>query len=137
MRRQTNYNTKHSKAILEYLETTKNLFVTAAQIADHLQEEQIAISRPTIYRQLEKLVAEGKIRKCSFHGISGFCFQYIDPEKFENAYYHLQCEICNKIFDLQCHEVNHVSRHIFEDHAFQVNDHKTVFYGRCKVCLQG
>lgn len=136
MQRPANYNTRHSKEILAYLAEKKEMMITAAQIVEHLQEEQISISRPTVYRQLEKLVSEGKIRKLSFSGISGSCFQYIDPVEHEQNHYHLKCEICNEIFDLKCNEVDHVSRHIFENHAFQVNNGKTVFYGKCKMCLQ-
>jgi Fur family ferric uptake transcriptional regulator len=135
LQRPANYTTKHGKAILAYLAAEKELFVTAAQIAAHLQQAQGAISRPTIYRQLERLVAEGKIRKFSFSGISGSCFQYIDPNEGDQDCCHLKCEVCNGIFDLECDEVDHVARHIFEDHAFQVNGRKTVFYGRCKACL--
>ena len=136
MQRAANYNTRHGKAILAYLAMEKDMFVTAAQIAEYLQKEQIGISRPTVYRQLEKLVNEGKVRKLLLSGASGSCFQYIDPNVCEQDCYHLKCEICNEIFDLKCDEIDHVSRHIFESHAFQVNDNKTVFYGKCKMCLQ-
>lgn len=136
MQRPANYNTKHGKAILAYLATAKDTFVTAAQIAEHLQKEQIVISRPTVYRQLDKLVREGRIREFSFDGVSGSCFQYIDPSERGERCYHLKCEICNGIFDLHCDEIECVSRHILESHAFQVNDSKTVFYGKCKICLQ-
>ena len=136
MQRPASYNTKHGKAILAYLAMKKDMFVTAAQIAEHLWEEQTAVSRPTVYRQLEKLVSEGKVRKFLFSGTSGSCFQYIDPDEYERDCYHLKCEICNEIFDMKCGEVDGVSQHILESHAFQVNGNKTVFYGKCKTCLR-
>jgi len=134
--RPANYNTKHRQAILAYLASVKDTFVTAAQIREHVQKEYVGISRPTVYRQLERLVSEGKVRKFLFNGNSGSCFQYIDPVEYEQDCYHLKCEICNEVFDLKCNEVDQVSRHILKDHAFQVNDSKTVFYGTCKTCLQ-
>lgn len=133
MVRPANYNTRHKKAILDYLKSVKDEFVTATQIGTYLQKEQIVISRPTIYRQLERLVKEGAIRKVVLDGTSGSCFQYKDQAHQQDCY-HLKCEICNGIFDLKCDEVHHVSQHIFENHAFQVNDSKTIFYGKCKVC---
>ena len=136
MQRPASYNTKHGKAILAYLSVKKDMLVTAAQIEEHLQKEQDAISRPTVYRQLERLVNEGKIRKILFSGTSGSRFQYIDPSEFEREYYHLKCEICDEVYELKCDEVDHVSRHISENHAFQVNDSRTVFYGKCQTCLQ-
>ena len=136
MQRPANYSTKHGKAILAYLASIKDTFVTAAQIAEHLQKEQSSISRPTIYRQLEKLANDGKVRKYLFSGSAVFYFQYIDPNEYEQDLYHLKCEYCNEVFNLKCDEVYHVSRHISEAHSFQVNDSKTVFYGKCKTCLQ-
>jgi Fur family ferric uptake transcriptional regulator len=112
------------------------MFVTAAQIADYLNNKQFSVSRPTVYRQLKKLEKEGKIRKYLFDGTSVSSFQYYAPDEYRQDFYHLKCEICDGIFNLKCDEVDHVSRHIYESHAFQVNDSKTVFYGKCKMCLQ-
>jgi len=112
------------------------MFVTAAQIADYLQKEQVSISRPTVYRQLEKLARDGKIRKYLFGGTSVSSFQYVDPAEYRQDFYHLKCEICDGVFNLKCDEVDHVSRHISESHAFQVNGSRTVFYGKCKTCQQ-
>jgi len=114
----------------------KDTAVTAAQIIEHLQKERIIISRPTVYRQLSKLVREGRTRKCYFDGTSVASFQYIDADDNARDFYRLKCEFCDGVFPLQCDEVNHVSRHILDAHAFEVNDKKTVFYGKCKTCSQ-
>jgi len=134
MKRPRNYVTKQGEAVLAYLESVKDMFVTAAQIADHLHKEQVSISRPTVYRQLEKLVKDGKVRRYLFGDTSVSSYQYIDRDEYNSDFYHMKCEVCDKIFDLKCDEVDHVSRHIYESHAFQVNDSKTVFYGKCKTC---
>jgi len=112
------------------------MFVTAPQIADYLQHERVSISRPTVYRQLEKLVRDGKVRKYLFGGAPVSSFQYVDPEEYRQDFYHLKCETCEGVFTLECHEVDHVSRHINETHSFQVNDSRIIFYGKCKVCQQ-
>ena len=136
MQRPSSYITKHGEAILAYLKAEKETFVTAAQIAGHLQKVQGAISRPTVYRQLDKLIIAGKARKFSFGGSNVAHFQYIDPDDPGQDCCHMKCEDCNGVFDLKCDEVNHISQHILEAHTFQVNDSKTVFYGKCKTCLQ-
>ncbi|MDR0490447.1 MAG: transcriptional repressor [Oscillospiraceae bacterium] len=136
MHRPERYSTKQGEAVLAYLASVKDVFVTAAQIADYLQKERVPISRPTVYRQLEKLVREGRLRKYLFGDTSVSSFQYIDPDESCQDSYHLKCEICDGIFNLECDEVDHVSRHIFESHAFRVNDSKTVFYGKCRTCQQ-
>lgn len=136
LQRPAYYNTKHSKVILAYLASEKEIFLTAAQIEEHLHKEQVVISRPTVYRQLEKLVSDGKIRKYTFDGSTVSCFQYVDPNEDERELYHLKCEVCDEVLPLKCDEVFHVARHILETHDFQVNDSKTVFYGKCRLCLQ-
>jgi Fur family ferric uptake transcriptional regulator len=121
--------------VLAYLAYKKGEYVTATQIEEHFHDGVNAVSRTTIYRQLERLVQEGKLRKYTFDGDSGACFAYVDLRENASDLYHLKCEACGEIFDLQCGEIDHVSRHIFENHAFHVNDSKTVFYGTCKKCL--
>jgi Fur family ferric uptake transcriptional regulator len=134
--RSVNYNTKKGEAVLACLAARKNIFVTAAQIAGHLQKQQVAISRPTIYRQLEKLVRAGRVRKYLFDGASVSSFQYVDGDEYKQDGYHLKCEVCQEMFKLNCDEAGHFSRHILEAHAFKVNDGKTIFYGKCLTCLE-
>ena len=136
MQRPVNYNTKQGEAVLAYLASVKEMFVTAAQVEEYLQKERIAISRPTVYRQLEKLAKSGRARKHLFDGASVFSFQFVDMDNDEQGFYHLKCEVCEEMVDLKCEEVDHVSQHVLEDHAFQINESKTVFYGKCKNCLQ-
>ena len=135
MQRPANYKTKQGEAVLEYLLSVKEMFVTAAQIVDHMQKEGISISRPTVYRHLEKLVSEGRVRKYLFDGISVSHFQYVDADEYGQGLFHMRCEVCDEVLSLKCDEVDHVSQHILEAHAFQVNNSKTIFYGRCKMCL--
>jgi Fur family ferric uptake transcriptional regulator len=134
--RPANYSTKHGETVLAYLASVKDTFVTAAQIISHLQNENISISRPTVYRQLGKMVNGGMVRKYVFGGTSEASFRYVDRDAYDNGLYHLKCEACDGVFNLECDEVGHVSRHILEDHAFEVNESKTVFYGKCGTCRQ-
>jgi len=135
-KRPTNYHTKQGEAVLDFLESQGGAYVTAAQVVAHFQHGNALISRTTVYRQLERLVQEGKARKHTFDGILGTCYQYVQLLPQEQEAYHLKCEECGVIYDLKCHEVHLVSQHIFQSHAFRVDDSKTVFYGTCQNCLQ-
>lgn len=110
--------------------------MTAARIIERLHDRQIAISRPTVYRQLEKLIREGRVRKYLFDGDSVSSYQYAGGDEGGNDYYRFKCENCEGVFNMRCDEVDHVSRHILEEHAFKINDSKTVFYGKCNTCMQ-
>ena len=135
MQRPANYNTKRGEAVLGYLMSVRD-FITVPQIEDHLKSKRIAISRPTIYRQLEKLVSDGRVSKYSLGGTPVTSFRYNYPTGNGQDACHLKCELCDTIFELECDEVEHISRHISENHAFQVNDSKIVFYGKCESCSQ-
>ena len=127
MQRPASYNTKQGEAVLAYIESVKEAFVTAAQIIEYLKKEKVEISRPTVYRQLEKLAGDGRIRKYLFGDSTVASYKYVDPNEKSRDLYHLKCEKCDGVFDLKCNEVDHVSRHIYESHSFRVNDSKTVF----------
>ncbi len=133
--RPVSYKTKQGEAVLNYLMKQKEEYVTAVQIVKYFESIGCDISRTTVYRRLERLVKEGKVQKYSFDGIRAACFQYIRRKQGNTDCYHLKCESCGEIFTLECTEVNHISRHIFENHAFRVNNSKIVFYGKCEVCL--
>ena len=133
--RTANYTTKQSEAILACFSHRKGEYITAAQIEQYLCSSGKAVSRPTIYRRIEKLVSEGILRRYVFDGDSCACFYYPDqPEKAPDTC-HLKCEICGGIFELECEEIKRTLRHISQNHSFQVNDSKTVFYGKCERCL--
>ena len=133
--RTAEYNTRQREAVLSYLASRMDLYVTASQIVSFFALQSVSIGRTTVYRHLEKLVRSGAIRKYSFDGAVGACYKYVSESERESERYHLKCEKCGGVFDLSCNVVSDIARHIFERHDFQVNDMKTVFYGKCKDCL--
>ena len=130
------YNTKQQEAVLAFLSEHPGAYMTAMRVVEHFQNGENMISRTTVYRQLHRLVEEGKVLKNSFEGIAGACYQYIRQPHGKHNSYHLKCESCGEITSLKCNEVEQVSQHIYETHDFQVNDSKTVFYGTCNVCFR-
>lgn len=128
------YHTKQGNAILSYLASQTHTHVTAAQVVRHFEGEDFPVGRTTIYRQLEKLVREGKLRKYTFDGITGACFEYVPKSPVQE--YHLKCDNCGGITHLHCNILEKLSEHLLESHEFQINDIKTVFYGKCSTCRQ-
>lgn len=135
MNRPANYNTKQREAVLGYIAALDGSHVTAAQIVAHFKNNDIAIGRTTIYRHLDKLVESGQVRKYTVNGISGACFQYVKHEADCGEHFHLKCEGCGELLHLRCDRLNEIQRHVFDEHAFQINAMKTVLYGKCDQCL--
>ena len=136
MNRPLSYNTKQREAILKYIVSLGNNHVTAAQIVNNFEDGKVSVGRTTIYRHLDKLVQEGKLRKYTVEGISGCCYQYVDNREQCGKYLLLKCENCGELIHLDCDALNNIHQHIYQKHTFQVNISKTVFYGKCEECFR-
>ena len=134
MARSVNYNTRQREAILNYILSLKDTHVTAAQIAEHFECENVPIGRTTIYRHLDKLVGDGLLRRYITDGISGACYQHVDSDENCRVHMHLKCEDCGKLQHLDCDALNDIERHFLDKHAFTINAMKTVLYGKCGNC---
>ncbi|MDF2844292.1 MAG: Fe2+/Zn2+ uptake regulation protein [Herbinix sp.] len=133
MRQKASYITKQGEAILGYIASLEGTHVTVEQIASYFEQIDGGVGLTTIYRHLDKLVQSGKVRKYIIDGVSSACYQYVketNPEQF-----HLKCDICGSLQHLKCDTLTGLTGHILEEHNFQINATKTVFYGRCKNCL--
>ena len=134
-----NYNTKQREAILDFIISLSGAHVTAAQIEQHFNCDALHkhIGRTTIYRYLEKLNKDGILRRYITDGASGFCYQYVGSDAAEpcDSHWHLKCEDCGELQHLECGALVDVERHVLNEHAFQVNNTRTVLYGKCNNCL--
>lgn len=133
MNRPEKYNTKQRQAILSYLASVPGEHVTAGRISAYFEANNSAIGLTTIYRHLNSLAEGGLIRKYAPGDGAGACYQYIGKPD-EALYFHMKCEVCGLLAHLDCETLDHVSLHILQAHAFQIDPLKTVLYGRCKAC---
>jgi Fur family ferric uptake transcriptional regulator len=127
------YNTQQGKLILDYLASTGDSHVTVHQILRHFEDEGADIGQTTIYRHLEKLAEDGKVRKYVLSEGKSACYQYINQEACRE-HFHLKCEVCGGLIHLDCDFLNVIQRHVRENHDFEINMLKTVFYGKCEKC---
>ncbi|MDR0624286.1 MAG: transcriptional repressor [Treponema sp.] len=135
--RPANYATRQGKRILDYLESLGGRHVTVYEAARFFAGEGEGIGQTTIYRHLEKLTEEGKLRKYILNDGKSACYQYVDDGAECREHFHLKCEKCGTLIHLECDVLKKIRRHIFKEHRFRINALKTVFYGRCEHCLDG
>jgi Fur family ferric uptake transcriptional regulator len=131
------YNTRQGELIIEYFSSLGDRHVTVNEMADYFRRKGQTIGRTTIYRRLEKMAHEGIIRKYLLDGGEGACYQYITDRRVCREHFHLKCEKCGALIHLQCEVLDKIGRHILREHRFRINALKTVFYGRCRNCLEG
>ena len=128
------YKTRQGEKLLSYLSDNAGKHFTAADICEHFRADRQGIGMTTVYRQLEKLVSDGKVKKYQFEEGSPACFEYVGGEPGGSACYHLKCECCGALIHLECREITGLEQHITEHHGFLIDPRRTVFYGICENC---
>lgn len=135
MKRPEQYRTKQREALLQYIASLGGGHATAAQIAAYFKNGRVPVGRTTVYRHLEQLTQNGRLRKYTVDGETGACYQYLENPVDCQIHFHLKCERCGVLLHLACDTWNNAQRHIFEEHTFRVNSTKTVLYGICEHCM--
>ena len=130
------YKTKQKDCLLNVLKEHKDSILSCDDIYMLLVKENKKIGIATLYRQLEKLVESGVIRKYKAEFTNKYLYQYIDKECQCEDHLHMICLKCNKLFHLDCEEAKHLIKHIEEKHHFKVMSTKVVLYGLCEDCAK-
>ena len=100
---------------------------TADQIFLKVRPQLPSVSLATVYRNLQKLVREGKLQVLTLGRA-----QHFDP--LVRSHQHFICEECEQVYDvlLDFRERRLLSR--LPDEGFTVTSHQLAFFGRCKQC---
>lgn len=128
---QPGYKTRQRFVIEELLKNNSDSHLTADEICAMLP----LVGRSTVYRCLERMQAEGKVRKYIAESGESACYQYISGDSCKE-HFHLRCEKCRRLIHVECEHLDGIARHIQDEHGFKINPLKTVFYGVCGECLK-
>lgn len=131
---ESTYNTRQKKLVYDFLFKNSGSQFTCDEITLSLLQEGTPVGKTTVYRQLEKLITEGKIKKLNPHKGKSFVYQFLDENLECNTHMHLRCVKCGKYVHLSCEFMQSVSSHIYEHHSFVVDNEKTEILGICKAC---
>ena len=134
MKKDSGYNTSQKEKLMDFLINSREKHTNVQEISAYLRSEGTPVGTATIYRQLDRLVEKGLVRKFVIDGKTGACYQYIENEKECREHFHLKCLGCGKLIHLSCGQLMDINQHIAEHHGFIVDPSQTVFYGRCAVC---
>ena len=128
------YHTRQQEELLKYLKATPGEHHTVAQIRDHFSLQQQAIGTTTIYRQLERFVEEGTVRKYLLETGDSACYEYVEHAPACSGHFHCKCEQCGRLIHLDCDELQELRDHLLGEHGFAWDAGRTVFYGVCREC---
>ena len=125
------YQTSQKDLVLSYIKNSKLDHISAKDVYNALIDEKIGLT--TIYRHLEKLTNEGILIKTIIDENTPACYEYTGHNQKEECY-HLKCIKCNKLIHLHCDEISLLEKHINDEHGFNIDSKRTVFFGLCKEC---
>lgn len=130
------YATASRKKILEFLKSSRDRTVTAADIDTYLKENDSEVNITTIYRYLDKLAKEGTVIKYVAEKGSQAAFQYVEQGHHCEEHLHLKCVKCGCIIHLECAFMDEISEHIQKDHGFLLQCKNSILYGMCRECAK-
>jgi len=131
----SSYRTKQGENVLEVFKAHSGEHLTIEEISEYLRKRNTPVGTATVYRNVEKLIEGGLVRKYAIDGTTSACFQYTGDTSCRE-HFHLKCTKCGKLFHATCPFLDGISEHIFEHHGFTVDNTRTVFYGICDSCLR-
>lgn len=126
------YHTKNKVKIISCLKKNNEKHLSVEQIYDELSHQ---VPLASLYRNLDELVEEGSVRKFVIDRNNSACYQIVDDGN-EHNHFHLLCTKCGKLIHLECHEVDHLLKHIESEHNFNIDITKVTLYGVCEECAK-
>ncbi|MBQ4529845.1 MAG: transcriptional repressor [Lachnospiraceae bacterium] len=134
MARSDGYRTKGRQLILSYLEATKERTVSVSEIQEFMEQQGNPVNVSTIYRNLDALVAQGKVMKFVADKGDKSTYRYIEPEHDCHKHLHIQCVKCGKVIHLECDFMRSIEKHVLEEHGISLLCENSILYGVCQGC---
>lgn len=126
------YKTDQRNILLEFLQKNPDKMFSEKQIEEILSSK--GISRSALYRNLQALEMNGKIKRCTKTGSREIFFQYVGLQDCK-SHIHLSCTKCGKIFHMESEIANSIKNNVALSQGFSINLGETTIYGTCKTCL--
>ncbi len=128
------YKTKGQRLILAFFRKHSDTSVAASDVYEYLKSRGETVSLSTIYRRLERMVAEGDL--VSVKADDGKRSYYIWRSEGDECdhHLHLQCSICHQVIHLDCASAGDFINHLEAEHSFKVNLSGAILFGVCDEC---
>jgi Fur family transcriptional regulator, peroxide stress response regulator len=100
----------------------------ADEVYRRVRQELPRISLATVYRNLQRLVEDGKIRTV----LLGERVARYDPETSDHD--HFICQSCGRVIDLFLERARQIDLTPLANDGYIVTTHNLMIYGVCQVC---
>lgn len=123
----TKRNTIQRQLVIDAVSTLAN-HPTAEDVYKRIIVEYPDISKGTVYRNLNSLVATGLLSKVCIPG---------GADRFDHIaekHYHLKCTHCGKFSDVDMNYIESLDAKIAKATGYEMESHEIIFCGRCADC---
>ena len=132
--KKSSYTTPARTHILDVLQAASDRTVTAAELLAALRAQGTPVNKTTVYRNLDKLVAEGAVLRYTDESGERAGYQFVGGEGGCHGHLHLKCTGCGRVYHLDCGFMDEIHRHIHAHHGFSLKCESSVLFGVCKNC---
>ena len=129
----SSYHTEQKKSLLDFLTKNKDKSFTIDEITENIQSDSASVGRSTVYRLVNRLVDEGKVRRFLKSDSRSASYQLVAGEHCE-CHLHLKCLGCGKLFHMDEEISDELVESIRRLSAFSVDEEESVLYGKCAAC---
>ncbi len=117
------------KKIMDYLKSSRE-HPTAKIIYNYVKKDSAHVAFSTIYRLLDFLLKQHRIRQLQINGEDEKRYDYITK-----PHAHFKCLRCGKVYDMEIPIMENLKDLVDVKEGHYVMDEDLVFYGICKYCL--
>ena len=101
---------------------------TSDEIYEFIKKSYPSIGRGTVYRNLDILVEEGKLRKVEVPD---------GPNRFDHSlikHYHVRCLGCGRVMDVDMDQIPDLMEKIHNKNGIEFFEYDIMFKGLCRDC---
>uniref|UniRef100_A0A7C1FD71 Transcriptional repressor n=1 Tax=Ammonifex degensii TaxID=42838 RepID=A0A7C1FD71_9THEO len=119
--------TNERKAVLEAIFSFHHHF-TAEELLDQIKSRGDKVSRASVYRALELLVAANLLQKLDLGENRNYYEQHFEP------HHHLICVSCNRVIEFSAEPMEALERELWKRYHFTAKGFPQKILGRCREC---
>lgn len=123
------YQTAQRKQLFGFLVRHRDRQFTVEELAQQLE----GVSLSAVYRNINRLVADGAVRRFEQEGSRKFLYQYLGDSSC-TGHLHLKCEKCDSILHMDPQTVEALARVIRQSNGFDLDKGKSILFGSCSSC---
>lgn len=124
--------TRQREAVIDEIFEGKGHF-EAEEIVQRLRQQQLRVSRATVYRTLELLKECQLVERLDF----GTAHAYYEHTQVGEHHDHLICDQCGSITEFHNDRLEAIQAEICKKHGFEESHHSLRIFGQCKKCRSG